>query len=65
MSAARRPAIQEEPDTGVEAVVATAIRWHECVEANLRQLAAENVLPPRPQAAASVVGTDFALHRNA
>lgn len=38
LSTTRLPAVQEEPDTGEEAVVVAAIRLPESVEANLRRL---------------------------
>jgi len=49
LKAMQLPAIEEEPDTSVEAVVVAAIRLHECIEASLRRLAAEDVActPPR------------------
>lgn len=40
------PDTQEEPDTSLETVVVAAIRLHEWVEANLRQLAAGVVQAP-------------------
>ena len=43
LKAMQLPAIEEEPDTSVEAVVVAAIRLHECIEASLRRLAAEDV----------------------
>ena len=43
LRAVQLPAIEEEPDTSVEAVVVAAIRLHECIEASLRRFAAEDV----------------------
>jgi len=43
LRAVQLPAIEEEPDASVEAVVVAAIRLHECIEASLRRLAAEDV----------------------
>ena len=47
LRAVQLPAIEEEPDTSVEAVIVAAIRLHECIEASLRRLAAEDVHAPR------------------
>ena len=47
LTAAQLPAIEEEPDTSVEAVVVAAIRLHECIEASLRRLAETSAWTPR------------------
>ena len=59
LRAVQLPAIEEEPDTSVEAVVVAAIRLHECIEASLRRLAAEDVHATSDRNAPAGLGADW------